>query len=235
MKLKSIFILLIVSLFVWSCGEKEEPKEETPVSPGIHKVKVEETLDASNYTYLLVNENNIKYWIAVPTMQVEIGEELYFSKSMEMKNFRSETLNRTFESLLFVEGISRDPHGMTTQLRHPDIHKRDKESIKIEPLKDGYTVEQIYASKENLAGKIIKLRGKVTKFNSGIMDRNWIHIQDGTGSKGDYDLLATSNDMVDIGQTVIIEGTVAVNRDFGAGYTYPVLIENAKVVIEKRL
>jgi hypothetical protein len=235
MKLKSIFSLLIISLTLWSCAEKEEPKTETQTGTDVHKVKVEEALAASNYTYLLVSENNTKYWIAVPSMQVEIGEELYFSKSMEMKNFRSEILDRTFESVLFVEGISRDPHGMTAQMQHPDIHKSAKEDAKVETLKDGYTIEQIYAAKETLAGKVVKLRGKVTKFNSGIMDRNWIHIQDGTGSKDDYDLLATSNDMVDVGQTVVIEGTIAVNRDFGAGYIYPVLIENAKVVIEKRL
>ena len=86
---------------------------------------------------------------------------------------------------------------------------------------------------DKLNGKIIRIRGKVVKYNPEIMGRNWIHIQDGTGSTGNYDLMVTSKDQTSVGQIIIVEGKVATNKDFGAGYTYKVMIEDANVKVEK--
>ena len=76
------------------------------------------------------------------------------------------------------------------------------------------------------------IRGKVVKYNAEIMGRNWLHIQDGTGAIGGNDLLITSSDKAKVGDTVLIVGTVAINKDFGAGYKYRVLVEDAKVTVE---
>ena len=167
-------------------------------------------------------------------MEVQKGETLYFGKSMEMKNFHSETLNKDFKSILFVDHISSTPANTTTVPNHPKL-TTSREDVSVKPLSDGKTVKQIYADRNNLAGKTIKVRGKVTKFNPNIMGRNWIHIQDGTGSSNDYDLMITSKDIVRIGDVVVAEGKVAVNRDFGAGYSYPVMLEDANVKAEKSM
>ena len=81
-------------------------------------------------------------------------------------------------------------------------------------------------------GKIVRVRGKVVKFIPRIMGRNWIHIQDGTGKQGSDDLNVTSTDTAKPGDVVLVSGKIAYNKDFGAGYLYPVIIEDASVIVE---
>jgi uncharacterized membrane protein YcgQ (UPF0703/DUF1980 family) len=116
---------------------------------------------------------------------------------------------------------------------HSQVMSTPKLDVKIEHIKDGKTVEQIYNTMDQLNGKTIKIRGKVVKYNPEIMGRNWIHIQDGTESGGSYDLMVTSKDQTSVGQIITVEGKVATNKDFGAGYTYKVMIEDANVKVEK--
>jgi hypothetical protein len=229
---KKIYFVLILSLIITcGCGKDEEP----PLPEGIHAVEVEECLDASQYTYLRVSDDDIEYWIAVPKMQVENGEKLYFSKSMVMNNFQSKSLNRTFDKILFVDDISRtrpSAGNQRTSMIHPKIESMQNKDIKVEPLKDGKTIGQIYSEKDKIAGSKVRVRGKVIKFNSEIMNRNWIHLQDGTSLGDNFDLIVTSSDPAEVGEVVIAEGTVALNKDFGSGYVYQVMIENAKIKTE---
>ncbi|MFZ0454966.1 MAG: hypothetical protein WAM24_14560 [Ignavibacteriaceae bacterium] len=235
----SIIILVLLAIGFTACEKKEEPKENTSKeeampAENLHKVVVLDNMDASQYTYLKVKENDSEYWIAVPQMEVQKGETLYFGKSMEMKNFRSETLNKTFDSVLFVDHVSKTPNEMTSVPNHPKLNSV-KEDVSVKPVSGGKTIAQIYADKSSLAGKTVTVRGKVIKFNPNIMGRNWIHIQDGTGSANNYDLMITSKDIVKVGDVVVAEGTVAVNKDFGAGYSYPVMVEDASVKAEKSM
>ncbi|MBN2413942.1 SH3-like domain-containing protein [candidate division KSB1 bacterium] len=227
--------LIISGIFILFIGffacQKSAEKVELPA--GMHAVKVIETTGAANYNYLLVSENGSNYWIAVPEMQVEIGETLYFTKSMEMKNFHSKSLNRDFESILFVEDISRTPDKKPHVAPHPQVKLAPVPDITVEHLKDGKTVEQIYNERKSLNGKKVRVRAKVVRYNPSIMDRNWIHIQDGTGSEGTHDLLVTSQDEANVGQIVIVEGIIATDIDLGAGYSYVVVMEKAKVTVEQ--
>ena len=229
---KVLLMFFATMMFLFSaCGSKEKDMEKLRAeNPNTHVVEVVDHTNASNYTYIKVKEKDNEYWIAVPQMAVENGDILFYTKSMEMKNFHSETLNKTFDSVLFVDDISKAPHSANGKMMHPNVQSA-KENVKVEPLKDGYTIAKLYNEKESLAGKKIKVKGKVVKYNAGIMDRNWIHIQDGTGGKNGYDLLVTSTDPARVGQTIIAEGTVAVDKDFGAGYKYSVLLENAGVEV----
>jgi len=96
---------------------------------------------------------------------------------------------------------------------------------------DGRTVAELYTQKSELSGKTVALRGKVVKYSAGIMGRNWIHLQDGSGdaTAGTHDLTVTSNDTAAVGDTVLVQGTVTVDKDFGAGYFYAVIVEEASV------
>ena len=96
----------------------------------------------------------------------------------------------------------------------------------------GYTVEELFAKKSELGGKQITLRGRVVKYNSGIMGKNWLHLRDGTGAEGANDLTVTTSEPAAVGDTVLIQGTVAVDKDFGAGYRYGLIVEDAKVTKE---
>ncbi|MGW8313899.1 MAG: nucleotide-binding protein, partial [Desulfuromonadales bacterium] len=77
-----------------------------------------------------------------------------------------------------------------------------------------------------------KVRGKVVKFSPQIMGKNWIHIQDGTGEAGSNDLTVTTNTTANVGDTVVISGTLTADKDFGYGYQYSVLVEDAEVATE---
>lgn len=225
----------VLTLFVFtSCEkEKEEPKTTTEQVPaGVRSVKAVESMDASNYTYINVDENGKYLWIAVPQMEVKKGDLLYFSKSMEMKNFKSESLNRTFESILFVEDISKELANPGAKQPHPVPSTAREDKISVQKLKDGKSIGEIFGELNKLNGKNVKVRGKVMKYNPGIMGTNWIHIQDGTAFQNDFDLLVTSDTQVQLGQVITAKGKLVTNKDFGSGYTYKVLVENAKVKVE---
>ncbi len=103
------------------------------------------------------------------------------------------------------------------------------EADKFAAAKDTIKVEEVYAKKDTLNGKKISVKGEVAKFNSGIMGKNWVHIRDGSGKPGTNDITATTQDDARIGDKVIVTGTLAVGKDFGAGYIYEVIIEEASI------
>lgn len=94
------------------------------------------------------------------------------------------------------------------------------------------TVAEIYAGQNGLLGTVVNVRGKVVKFSSQIMGKNWAHIQDGTGSAGTNDLTVTTADAARVGDTVLVSGKITLNKDFGAGYKYALILEDAKVTVE---
>jgi hypothetical protein len=238
---KTLLIISIVSaiILIAACGEKQKSEVQDQnntmnqaVSTEVHNVAVEEKIDANNYTYLKVKEGSNSYWIAVNKMDINTGEYVIFSKFMEMKNFKSETLNKTFESILFVDDAKKSESDDQLKSPHQNIAAGKDESINVEPLKDGYTIEQIYSKKSSLEFKTVKVRGKVVKVNENIMGTNWIHIQDGTGKNDTHDLLVTSNQSAKVGTTIIAEGKLIKDKDFGSGYSYSVLLENSKITVE---
>jgi len=96
---------------------------------------------------------------------------------------------------------------------------------------DGRTIAEVYAGRVALKGRSVAVRGKVVKFNSEIMGKNWIHLRDGSGSAAarDNDLTVTTDGVAHVGDVVTVSGAVSVDRDFGAGYAYPVILEGARV------
>jgi len=237
MFLRNVLLGLSISVLIFA-GCKKEVKNDQPLPAGYHAAKVLEHMNASNYTYLRVEENDKEYWMAVPQMPVENDEIVYYSKSMEMKNFHSETLKKDFPSILFVQDISKkiaSPNAGNPMGENPHVKgiTLEKEEVSIQPAANGKTVAQILGQRETLDGKSVIVKGKVTKYNGGILDRNWIHIQDGTNANGEFDLLVTSKDVAQVGTIITAKGKVALNKDFGAGYSYKILVEDAKITTEK--
>lgn len=246
--IKLLSVLFVLSLFISACGEdsKDKASENThQAANNVHECKVVDIEHTPDYTYLNVEENENTFWIAVPRLDIKEGENVYFSRFMEMKNFESSALNKTFESVLFVEDISFTPHlggqsGMMMGNQSAEtMHGRNVVSqvtnVEIQALSDGKTISQIFENGVELKGQKVKVRAKVTKFNKSIMDRNWVHLQDGTNFNGKYDLLATTLDETQVGTVVIVEGTVDTDVDFGAGYKYDIMLKDAKVTIETNL
>jgi len=107
------------------------------------------------------------------------------------------------------------------------------EADKVAAAKYVVKIEEVFAKKDTLNGKRITVKGEVVKFNSGIMGKNWVHINDGSGKPGTNDLTATTQDTAKVGDKVIVTGTLAVGKDFGAGYKYEAIIEEATITPAK--
>lgn len=211
-------------------------------------------MDAAGYTYVLVDTGTNKLWAAATRFPVKQGDKVAVPDGMPMTDFHSKSLNRDFPLIYFAGSIKVNgaaagaaklppghptiagsatgdlPAGHPSTTGKPAPAKVDFSTLK--PAKDGKTVAGIYAASAQLAGKSVKVRGKVVKYNANIMGKNWLHVQDGTGSAGSNDLLVTTTVEAKLGDTVLVEGKVALNKDFGAGYKYALLIEDAKVTVE---
>jgi len=223
-------------------------------------VKVKEVEQVGSYTYLLVNANGKgkEYWVAVNSMEAAPGETYHYQGGLLMEDFHSNELDRTFESVLFLDAIypGEAPRGSaaaantagdgsaissegggnipmhgTKQGETPGSRVvQAKSNVKVEAAEGAVSIATLFADPRAFEGKKIRVTGQVTKFNPYIMDRNWIHLQDGTEYDGKFDLTATSEEFFEEGNTITLEGTLALNRDFGYGYSYDLLLENATAV-----
>lgn len=240
---KIVFIALTFMLFACNSTTTETSHNAAgtakTASSAMHKIIVEEVLQTSSYTYLFASQENQKVWIAIPKREVAIGETYYYKGGMEMIDFKSKELDRTFEHILFVEGISKTPVEMkrtkaaqaAANMQKPAGSKPAARGViaKIDHKADETSLAQIFADPNSFANKTINVRGTVVKVNENIMGKNWLHIQDGTEYKGLYDLVITTNAQVKMGSVIGVKGTIFLNKDFGSGYTYDVIMENATV------
>ena len=117
-----------------------------------------------------------------------------------------------------------------TGMSHMADAKAAKEDIKIEPSEGVTPLSDLFENKKNYSGKTIKIKGKITKVNPSIMGKNWIHIQDGTSFEDQYDLTVTSDFIPEVGSIITVEGKIALDKDFGYGYAYPILMEEGKLI-----
>jgi hypothetical protein len=215
-----------------------------PAVPVSLSGKVLQTMNASGYSYIYIElADGTKKWVAVTQANVKVGDQMSFKPGMEMGRFESKALNRSFDSIVFSEGVisggstaaAPDPgkgEGVSPGSQGATKDKAAKISVTKATGPNAITVAEAYSKSAKLNKKTVVIRGQVVKFSSGIMGKNWIHIQDGTGSetKKTHNLVCTSKTGVgDIGDVVTITGTLIKDRDFGAGYKYPVIIEDAKI------
>lgn len=149
-------------------------------------------------------------------------------------------------ALLAVAGCSKEPAApapaapagsaapMSAEQPHPmpAAEVADVDLSGIEKAADGVTVAELFATKDQLAGQPVTVRGKVVKVNAGIMGSNWLHVRDGSGEEGANNITVTTGQMADVGDLVLVTGVLAVNKDFGMGYKYDAIIEDAEVTVE---
>jgi hypothetical protein len=159
---------------------------------------------------------------------------------MPMRGFRSGALDRTFDEIFFTAGF--ETPGQADQA-HPDpaaAHAPTKveqkapvtESLKIAKAESGYTVAELWGRQSELGDSSIEVRGQVVKFLPAIMNRNWIHLKDGTG-EGDSEMITvTTAQQAKVGDIVLVRGQLSRDIDFGAGYTYDLIIQDAEITVE---
>ena len=215
------------------------------------KGKVLERLDAPPYSYLKLQSGKDVVWAAVPKAEVNKGAEVAVLNALPMANFESKTLKRKFEVVYFgtLEGSAApapeaaspampampgsDPAAMAQQHAKAAQGPVNVGDVKVPRATgaDARTIAEVHAQRAALKEKPVSIRGKVVKFNPGIMGKNWLHIQDGSGKadKQDNDITVTTQDMTSVGEVVVVKGVVRIDKDFGAGYAYPVIVEDAKL------
>lgn len=245
MKLTLTVISILLALASLSCRQKEQEQKEqqvheqqnvhtqqSGVAADLHTVVVQEVVQATSYSYLKVKEADREFWIAISKREIEAGATISFAGGLEMKNFESKDLQRTFETVYFVDRIvggessaSGQSMSMSRQMK-PELEKKE---ISIEPAEGGITIAELFTNRDSYADKTVLIKGQVTKVNRAIMDKNWIHLQDGTGDSGGFDLTITTDEEVNVGDVVTFEGKITLNKDFGSGYSYEVLMEQAKL------
>jgi len=233
--MKSFLVIIAILIAFTGCVKKNKvPTAQPLVNPSSHQVKVEEVIQTSNYTYLKVSENNAESWMAVNHQEATPGEVYYYETALEMNNFNSKELNRVFKSIFFVQGLSKEPIVASTQgteaMKPVKNAAVPKEGVSVAPAQDGLSIAKLYADRSNFGGKKIKMKGQVVKKNDGVMGKNWIHIQDGTVDSENFDLTVTTLDSVKLNDVVTFEGTISLKKDFGYGYFYEVIMEDAKLV-----
>jgi hypothetical protein len=259
--MRRLSAVLLVAVAVAGCKKSEPPAAAPPAASNAMeaqaapptsslKGKVLERLDAPPYSYLKIQSGQEQLWAAVPKAEVAKGAEVTVLNAMPMANFESKTLKRKFDVVFFgtLEGsaapgaaqpaagpsaMEGTPVGMAQQHAKAAQGPSNVGDVKVPRASgaDARTVAEVYAQKGSLKEKPVTIRGKVVKFNPGIMGKNWVHLQDGSGKadKQDNDITVTTQDMTAVGDTVLVKGTVRADKDFGAGYAYPVIIEDAKL------
>jgi hypothetical protein len=236
----------------------QAPSVPTPTAAPGKTGKVIETMNAAGYTYVQVDTGMEKFWAAAPEVQVKIGDSIVVPEGMPMPNYESKTLNRKFDLVYFVPALLVNGNtpagaagamppghppttgmagGMSGMPGMPGASGAPKVTaptdIDLKGIKKAdQTVADIFAQKTALAGKPVKIRGKVVKFSPEIMGKNWLHIQDGSGQTGSNDLTVNTSEVAKVGDTVVVSGNLMVAKDFGYGYQYDVIIEDAKVAKE---
>lgn len=228
-----------------AAAEPAAPEQAAPAMTDVPLAgKILQTMNGGGYTYIYIERaDGSKKWVAVTPVAAKVGDKISFKPGLEMGRFESKALNRTFDSIIFSEGVISgasaaplpDPgknEGVSPGSQGSTKDKGAKISVAKATGPNAATVAEAYSKSAKLHNKKVVVRGQVVKVSSGIMGKNWIHLQDGTGSekKKTHNLVCTSKtDSADVGDVVTITGTLIKDRDFGAGYKYPVIIEDTKV------
>lgn len=227
--------LFFIILF-FSC--KPDIKKDSDNSLSARKIVVQEVINIKNYTYLRVLENDVEKWVATSPISTEEGAIFYFKDAMEMANFESKELNKTFNNILFIDRLSTtsDLTPVEDKITMKNLSEKatkpiiEKKEITITPSNGTISISEIFKNKETYNNKIISVKGEVTKINPAILNKNWVHLQDGSSYNNDFDLTITTQSELTVGDIVTLKGTLITNKDFGAGYTYSVIIEDAILI-----
>jgi hypothetical protein len=234
--MKTATALAAALLAVAAAAAQAMPPQGAPAQGAGASLKGEvlEVQNVDSYTYMRLKTASGETWAAVPTTTVKKGAQVTISNPMVMENFESKTLKKKFDKIVF--GAIADPnakpaaamaapHGATPAASAP-VAKVSKATGP-----DAKTVAEVVGGKAALKDKTVVVRGQVVKVNSGILGKNWLHLQDGSGSadKGTNDIIVTTADQAAVGDIVTAKGTVRTDVNVGSGYAYAVLIEDAAV------
>ncbi len=198
------------------------------------KGEVLESQSVQNYTYLRLKTSKGETWAAVPmSTALKKGQQVTLINAIEMENFESKTLKRKFDRILFAGIDGPNAKAAPAASAHGAAPKSIVPVPKLAKAAgtDGRTIAEVVAGKAALKDKTVTIHAQVVKVSSGILGKNWLHLQDGSGSaaSGNHDIVVTTTDNAAVGDIVNASGIVHTDVDLGSGYKYAVLVEGAKL------
>lgn len=230
---------------------------DTGAESGATSGTVVETMDAGSYTYVQVDDGSKKIWAAAPQFTVAVGDKVVVPQGDAMRDFHSKTLQRTFDVIYFVPAVQvvgghggdkgMAAHGAAGQAPaapagaghamagHSGATTAQAAGVDLSNIRKadgGETIAELFEKKAALAGKDVAVRARVVKFTPNVMGKNWLHVQDGTGAAGTNDLTVSTSATAAVGNTVLVRGKLATDKDLGFGYHYDAIIEDATVAVE---
>jgi len=232
MKALLAFCMIVAASFV---SAAEKPAQSAPAA-SVVKGEVLEVKDVESYTYLRLKTKDGETWAAVSRAPVKKGADVTIENVMVMNNFESKTLKKTFPTILFGTlggtGGSAPSAGNGMVTAHAGVAKlTDIGDVHVSKASgaNARTVAEIITKGAEMKDKPVLVRGKVVKYSAGIMGKNWIHLRDGSGSAADNsnDVIVTTTNQAKTGDVVTVKGTIRTDKDFGSGYSYKILIEDA--------
>lgn len=233
MKALLSILMMIASPVLWAADKPASAPAPLTITGNVLEVKEVET-----YTYLRLKTKDGETWAAVGKTSVKKGAKVTIENVMFVDNFESRSLKQTFKTIVFgtLAGTGPGPSAPKTNMgmsNPADAKTVDTAEIRVAKAvgANAWTVAEINTKGIELKDKPVVVRGKVVKYNPGIMGKNWLHLQDGSGTSAanTNDILVTTAVEAKLGTVVTVKGIVRINKDFGSGYTYKVIIEEASI------
>ncbi len=201
-------------------------------------------MNSGGYTYARLSASGSDTWIAATAFSLAVGDTVTATVDMPMEQFHSRTLNRDFPLIYFVREVTRNGQTVAastgpammgshaaTGAAAPAPPLPPPLIAPVPPAPGGVTVADVWTRRTALAGKPVVIRGQIVKVSYDILGANWYHLQDGSGvvASGTHDLVVTSSAQVKAGDVVTVSGVLTTGKDFGAGYAYDAIIEQAEI------
>ncbi|MCF8160279.1 MAG: nucleotide-binding protein [Polaromonas sp.] len=220
-------LIVVASFTAWAA----DPQSGKAPVKGVISGEVMEVKDVDSYTYLRLKTRDGETWAAVSTAGVKKGATVSIENAMVMNNFESKTLKKTFPTIVFgtLGGAAAGQSALGSKMAMATVADAGPVKVAKASGANAYVVADVVSKSAQLKDKAVKVNGQVVKYNAGIMGKNWIHLRDGSGTaaKNDNDILVTTAATAKVGDLVAVSGVVRNDKDFGAGYSYKVLIEDA--------
>jgi hypothetical protein len=203
----------------------------------LHQVIAEEVLEGSRYVFVKVREGVKSKWISTRLREVVPGQTYYYRGGLLKTNFESLEFKRNFDTIYLISSLVDANHAQNANGNTPNLPKSQSTPEKAEISTHGeptevpqgtITVAELVKNAAKYEGQTVQVHGTCVKVNPNIMQRNWIHLRD--GSKDDYDLVITSVQYIPEGTSFTMSATVSLKKDFGAGYYYDLILENGVLI-----
>lgn len=238
--MKFLFTLLGMLLFFIGCSQNHDTSTTATKTSAIkantinelhdimktatHTVVVKQLSNSGGYTYVLAFESNKTFWIAGPKTALKVGDTLHLIANSWMRNFKSKTLKKTFDVIMFVDTFKPRPARRGTDRLNLVGMKP------IESKNGSVSIKRLYDNAKQYENKIVTIHAKIVKANFQIMNKNWVHLVDGSASDKTGLITATTQEKnLNVGDTVLLTGKVVLNKDFGYGYFYTVILEDSNI------